>query len=195
MRFKTTLAILSHACASIDPVEFERLVSHCETTIKNGKKIIVSGLGKIVSISEKFVGTLWSLGLEANFMDTNTAIHGDLGMVREEDLVIILSKSGETLESIELVKLLEQRMNTDQLWLISFSRESTLSRKIKNRIVAELLHEGDKWNIVPNNSTTMNLIILQELAMRLADNLQIDLEQFRKNHPGGNIGDRLKHGI
>ena len=112
-------------------------------------------------------------------------------MVKNGDLVIILTKSGETSESIYLTGLLkERRIN---LWLLTFVSESTLTREIPKHIVLDLVHEGDMWNIMPNNSTTMNLIVLQGLAMMIAKEMNLDIGQFKRNHPGGHIGEVLKH--
>ena len=127
-----------------------------------------------------------SLGLNANFLHTNSAVHGDIGMVKQGDLVIVLTKSGETEESIYLTNLLLKR--NVKLWLLTFKEKSTLTSIIPKSIVVYLNHEGDMWNIVPNNSTTMNLIILQALAMNIAIEMGVTLEQFKENHPGGHIG-------
>jgi len=88
--FKKTEQIIDDSLTSIDVNEFERLVIECEETLRDGKKIVVSGLGKNVPVCEKFVGTMNSLGLDACFMNTNSAVHGDIGMIHDKDLVIIL---------------------------------------------------------------------------------------------------------
>ena len=184
--FKEMIRILDDSLASIDENKFTELIDDCVKTLRNGGRIVVSGLGKNVPVCDKFVGTLTSFGLEASFMNTNSAVHGDIGMVRKQDLVIILTKSGETAESVYLYNLLKKR---DCLtWLLSFSRESTLADALQTKIIVDLEHEGDKWNIVPNNSTTLNLMILQTLAMRIADEMNITINQFKENHPGGHIG-------
>ena len=72
--------------------------------------------------------------------------------------------------------------------MLTFERESTLTREIPNSIVLDLMHEGDMWNIMPNNSTTINLIVLQGLAMKIASSMELTLEDFKRNHPGGAIG-------
>lgn len=89
----------------------EQMISECEQVLRSGHKIIVSGLGKNVPICEKFVGTMWSMGLNAGFLHTNTAVHGDMGMIHPGDLVIVLTKSGATQESVYLVDLLKKRKN------------------------------------------------------------------------------------
>lgn len=188
--FERTLKIICDAIHSIHEDEFESLKQDCMDTLNAGNKIIASGLGKNVPICEKFVGTLNSLGVPAAFMHTNTAVHGDLGMVRDGDLVIILTKSGETSESVHLVELLKKRRC--KMWLLSFSRESKLYQEIPNRLIIDLEHEGDAWNILPNNSTVLNLMVLQELAMVIADERQIPLDDLRQNHPGGAIGEKLR---
>ena len=81
-----------------------QLVQESLDAIESGKKIVVSGLGKNVPVCDKFVGTMNSLGQPACYMNTNNAVHGDIGMVNEGDLVIILTKSGETAESIYLTE-------------------------------------------------------------------------------------------
>ena len=135
-----------------------------------------------------------SLGLDAQFLNTNSAVHGDMGMVKQGDLVIILTKSGSTAESVLLANLLMRRQGVN-LWLLSFKEHSVLADLIKNKLILCLEHEGDLWDIVPNNSTTLNLIVLQTLAVQLSKRMGLDLEKdFKPNHPGGAIGEYLQHG-
>ena len=101
--------IIEKALRSINVGEMDNLVDACEEKIRAGHKIVASGLGKNVPICDKFVGTMLSLGLNANFLHTNTAVHGDMGMVKPGDLVIILTKSGATTESVYLEELLSTR--------------------------------------------------------------------------------------
>lgn len=189
--FKNLLNILDESLVSIDEEKFNDLVKDCVDVLRNGQKIIASGLGKNVPICDKFVGTMNSLGLNACFMHTNSAVHGDLGMIHTGDLVILLTKSGETAESIYLYEQLQKR--DCMVWLLTFEKESTLAKAIEKTLAIYLRHEGDKWNIMPNNSTTINLIVLQMLAMRLCDDLAVSLVDFKENHPGGHIGESLKN--
>jgi len=191
--FEKTLKIINNAVRSIREDEFNAMKQDCLDTLKLGGKIVASGLGKNVPICEKFVGTLNSIGIPSAFMHTNSAVHGDLGIVRGRDLVILLTKSGETSDSVHLVNLLKKR--GCKLWLLSFSRGSTLYREIPNRLIVELEHEGDEWNILPNNSTLLNLIVLQELAMQIAKEQRVSIDELRLNHPGGAIGARLGGGV
>ena len=184
--FSELVKSINGALESVDSKMFDKLVKDCTETLSSGHKIIASGLGKNVPICEKFVGTMLSLGKSAFFLHTNSAVHGDIGMVQDGDLVIILTKSGETAESVYLYQQLKQRDVT--LWLLSFEQESTLAKAMENSLILELDHEGDMWNIMPNNSTTLNLIILQSVAMQIARDMNITLDDFKRNHPGGHIG-------
>lgn len=188
--FENTLRILSDAIKSVDTQVFEQLVEECYNTLKSGHKVIASGLGKNVPICDKFVGTMLSLGFDAGFLHTNSAVHGDMGMVKSGDLVIILTKSGATAESVYLADLLQKRKGVN-LWLLSFKHDSVLDKKIGKSLIIEMEHEGDMWNIVPNNSTTLNLIVLQAVAMTLAQRFNLTLDDFKQNHPGGAIGVQL----
>jgi len=187
--FEKQLEVLGDSVRSLDEAEFRRWVDEAVKTLESGHKIVVSGLGKNVPICDKFVGSMVSMGLDACFLHTNSAVHGDMGVVKDGDMVIVLTKSGETAESVYLVEKLKERRIC--LWLLSFAEKSTLAGEIPNRILLSLRDEGDQWNIMPNNSTTMNLIILQGLAMMIAKKLELPLEQFKRNHPGGAIGVEL----
>lgn len=187
--FEKVLKEIEASIHSIDEESFERWVDEAVQTIEEGHKVIVSGLGKNVPICEKFVGTMVSLGMEASFLHTNSAVHGDIGIVKNGDMVIILTKSGETSESIYLTRFLKARQAN--MWLLTFEEKSTVAKEVPNHIILKLNDEGDMWNIVPNNSTTINLIVLQGLAMQIAKKRGISLEEFRQNHPGGHIGEIL----
>lgn len=190
--FQDDIEQLTRSLKSIDVKEMDKLVDACEKTLRSGHKIIPSGLGKNVPICDKFVGTMLSMGLDANFLHTNTAVHGDMGMVKPGDLVIILTKSGATAESIYLADLLKNRKGV-QLWLLSFKENSILADTMENKLIINLEHEGDLWNIVPNHSTTLNLIVLQKVAIELSKRMNLDLQRdFKPNHPGGAIGETLR---
>lgn len=190
--FEQELKEIDASIHSLDEQEFKRWVDEATKTIDAGHKIVVSGLGKNVPICEKFVGSMVSLGMDAAFLNTNSAVHGDMGIVKDGDMVIILTKSGETSESIYLAERLKERRIT--LWLLTFGKDSTMTHEIANHIILKLNDEGDMWNIMPNNSTTINLIILQGLAMQIAKKRGLTVDDFRRNHPGGYIGEVLKNG-
>ncbi len=190
--YKEVLKTINDSMESIDEDIYNSLVDQCVTCIKNGGKIVASGLGKNVPICEKFVGTLNSLGIDARFLHTNTAVHGDLGMVTDKDLVIVLSKSGNTIETVDLIThLLDRGTNT---WLFSFGKTGKSAKMLSDDkiLMLSLDNEGDEWDIVPNNSTTVNLIVLQGIAIEIGKRMGITLDDFKMNHPGGGIGAKLR---
>lgn len=191
--FENTLSVIDDSIRRMDRDTFEKLARDVECVLVSGHKVVVSGLGKNVPVCEKFVGTMLSLGLDANFLHTNSAVHGDMGMVKKGDLVIILSKSANTSESIFLADLLKQR-NGVGVWLLCFNDSGRIVEIVgrDHTLMIPMKHEGDPWDIVPNNSTVLNLIVLQGLAMSLAKRLNLSLEKdFKPNHPGGAIGEKL----
>lgn len=187
--YEKNFSILEKAVASLDEKQYEKLLNECYDTIKNGHKIIASGLGKNVPICEKFVGTMNSYGLAASFLHTNTAVHGDLGIVNDKDLIILLSKSGNTSETLVLAHHLQER--GCRSWAMTFSPTAQVCSLVQESLLMELDHEGDQWDIVPNNSTTAYLIILQGIAVELASRFAVSRESFGRNHPGGSIGKKL----
>ena len=187
--YEGVLETIKDAIESIPEDNYTQIIDECVETIKNGGKIIASGLGKNVPICEKFVGTMNSLGMDARFLHTNTAVHGDLGMVGEKDLVLLLSKGGNTHETVTLAKYLKDRGSNT--WLMTFTNKCKSAEVVEKKFILHLINEGDEWDIVPNNSTTVYLIILQGIALEIAKRLNITLEDFGKNHPGGGIGARL----
>lgn len=191
--YENVMEVIGDSLESIPVDTYEQIIEECVETLKNGGKIIASGLGKNVPICEKFVGTLNSLGIDARFLHTNTAVHGDLGMVAKKDIVFLLTKGGNTIETVALGEHLKNRgTNT---WLLSFYGDGKASKVVEKKMIMHLKNEGDEWDIVPNNSTTVYLIVLQGMAIEIGKRMGITLDDFRVNHPGGGIGERLSGNI
>ena len=126
--FEKQLEVLGESVRSLDEGEFRRWVDEAVKTLESGHRFVVSGLGKNVPICDKFVGSMVSMGLDACFLHTNSAVHGDMGVVKDGDMVIVLTKSGETAESVYLVEKLKER--SISLWLLSFAEKSTLAETV-----------------------------------------------------------------
>jgi arabinose-5-phosphate isomerase len=188
--FDNIIMQISAAFKGLDETQFDRLLSDCQSSIKRGGKIIASGLGKNVPVCEKFVGMMNSLGLPAVFMHTNSAMHGDLGAIRDGDVIFILSKSGDTVESVLLAEYIKAWNMTK--WALTFNNQGQITKLCERALVLSLTHEGDLWDIVPNNSSSCYLILLQGIALQLAERLGVKLTDFKRNHPGGAIGRALK---
>ncbi len=187
--YSNVLNTIKDSLESIPVDLYEQIISESVETLKKGGKIIASGLGKNVPICEKFVGTVNSLGIDARFLHTNTAVHGDLGIVGKNDIVYLLSKGGNTLETVTLAGHLRDRgTNT---WLMTFTENCKCNEYVDKKLLMHLINEGDEWDIVPNNSTTVYLIVLQGIALEISKRMGVTLDDFRINHPGGGIGAKL----
>lgn len=188
--FRGIMDTVNKAIEDLDEERFYTLVDDTVRVLRKGGKVVITGLGKNAPICEKFVGTMLSFGLESTFLHTNTAVHGDLGTVRDDDIVIILSKSGETAESIYLLEHLKKRKSL--IWSMTFNDKSRLALGAPNTLALKMDNEGDEWDKVPNNSTTIYLIVLQALAMNVSKRMGVTYEDFIRNHPGGAIGDAAR---
>lgn len=187
--YSNVLNTIKDSLESIPVDLYDQIISESVETLKKGGKIIASGLGKNVPICEKFVGTVNSLGIDARFLHTNTAVHGDLGIVGKNDIVYLLSKGGNTLETVALAGHLRDRgTNT---WLMTFTENCKCNEYVDKKLLMHLINEGDEWDIVPNNSTTVYLIVLQGIALEISKRMGVTLDDFRINHPGGGIGAKL----
>jgi arabinose-5-phosphate isomerase len=171
----------------------ERLDGQFETAIElllacRGRAI-VTGMGKSGIISRKIAATLSSTGTSAFFLHPAEALHGDLGMVREDDVVIALSHSGET---EELVRLLEAiRRIGAKLIALTGTRDSTLGRAADVAIDCGIAEEACPMNLVPTASTTAALAMGDAIAMTLLERKGFKEEEFARLHPGGKLGRRL----
>lgn len=188
--YETVMDVIRDSLESIPVDLYEQVIRECMESLNNGGKIIASGLGKNVPICEKFVGTLNSLGVDARFLHTNTAVHGDLGMVGKKDVVFLLSKGGSTRETVALAE--ELKIRGTNTWLMTFCERSKGAEVVPKKFVMRLKNEGDMWDIVPNNSTTIYLILLQGIALEIGRRMGLTLEDFKANHPGGGIGAKLR---
>jgi arabinose-5-phosphate isomerase len=160
-----------------------RMLRDCEG------RVIVTGMGKSGIICRKIAATLSSTGTSAWFLHPAEAIHGDLGAIRDDDVVIALSHSGET---EELVRLLESiRRIGARLVALTGSPQSTLGRAADVTLDCSVAEEACPMNLVPTASTTAALALGDALAMTLLVRKGFGEEQFATFHPGGKLGRRL----
>jgi len=152
-------------------------------------RIVVTGIGKSANIATKIVATFNSTGTPSVFMHAADAIHGDLGMVGKEDVVMAISKSGETPEIKVLVPLIKARQN--KLICIVGNVNSYLARQSDLVLDVTVKQEACPNNMVPTSSTTAQLVMGDALAVSLLDLRDFTLGDFAKFHPGGALGKRM----
>ena len=152
-------------------------------------RVIVTGMGKSGIISRKIAATFSSTGTSAFFLHPAEAIHGDLGAIRDDDVVLALSHSGETEELIRLFESI-RRLGA-KLIAITGSPRSTLARAADVTLDCSIAEEACPMNLVPTASTTASLALGDALAMTLLVRKGFREEQFAAFHPGGKLGKKL----
>ena len=158
--------------------------------LSNSKgRIIISGIGKSAVIAQKIVATLNSTGSPAIFLHAADAIHGDIGMMQQEDIVIVISKSGESPEIKVLVPLINNFKN--MLVAIVGNTSSYLAKKADFIINATVDQEACPNNLAPTTSTTAQLVIGDAIAICLMEQRGFEVSDFAKLHPGGALGKKL----
>lgn len=157
---------------------------------KSKGKVIITGIGKSAIIAQKIVATLNSTGTPAVFMHAADAIHGDLGMVCHDDVVICVSKSGNTAEIKVLIPLIRNVGNNQIVGMVS-NTDSFLAHNAEYVIKAKVDKEACPNNLAPTNSTTAQLVMGDALAICLIQCRNFSSRDFAKFHPGGSLGKRL----
>jgi len=152
-------------------------------------RVVVTGIGKSANIANKIVATLNSTGTPAMFMHAADAIHGDLGMVRKNDIVLCISKSGNSPEIKVLVPLLT-RFGNILIGMVS-DTNSYLAKQATFVLKASIEKEACPNNLAPTNSTTAQLVLGDALAICLLKCRNFSIDDFAKYHPGGSLGKKV----
>ena len=160
-----------------------------ELILESKGNLVFSGIGKSAIIAQKIVATMNSTGTTAVFMHAADAIHGDLGIVRENDIVVILSKSGETPEIKVLVPLIKLRGN--KIVAMVGNRQSYLASQADFILDVSVNEEAIPNSLAPTSSTTAQLVMGDALALILMRCRGFSTDDFAKFHPGGALGKQL----
>lgn len=189
---KTAVRVLLNEAEAITNIaayvddEFEACVKHI---LSSSGRVVITGIGKSAIIANKIVSTLNSTGTASIFMHAADAIHGDLGMIQSEDVVICISKSGNTPEIKVLVPLLK-KMGSKLVALVS-NTQSYLAEHADFVLNATIGEEACPHNLAPTTSTTAHLALGDALAVCLLEAKGFTSDDFAKYHPGGSLGKQL----
>jgi arabinose-5-phosphate isomerase len=184
-----TIRIESEAIAGLEKFVGDDFVSCVEKIYKSSGRVIVTGIGKNALVGQKIVATFNSTGTPAVFMHAADAIHGDLGIIQKEDIVICLSKSGETPEIKVLVPLLKE-LGSLLIALVG-NTSSYLAKQADHILNATVGQEACPNNLAPTSSTTAQLVMGDALAVSLLECRGFSARDFAKFHPGGTLGKQL----
>ncbi len=182
---ETEAAAIQNLADSID----EEFAAAIQCIYQSAGRVVITGVGKSAIIATKIVATLNSTGTPAIFMHAADAIHGDLGTIQKNDVVICISKSGDTPEIKVLVPLIKNACNP--LIAITGNKDSFLGRQADYTLNAYIEKEACPNNLAPTTSTTAQLVIGDAIAVCLLELRGFSSADFAKYHPGGTLGKKL----
>lgn len=186
---KQTLALEAEAILKIKELLDEQFAEVVELILNCDGRVIVTGIGKSAIIAQKIVATLNSTGTPAIFMHAADAIHGDLGMIQRNDIIICISKSGNTPE----IKVLAPLLKTSGNRLVGMTSDvnSFLAQQADYVLNTYVEKEACPHNLAPTTSTTNQLVMGDALAICLLELRDFNEKDFAKYHPGGALGKKL----
>jgi arabinose-5-phosphate isomerase len=183
--FDIEIESLRYVADSLDD-SFTRIV---EAILAADGKVIVIGIGKSGIIGKKIAATLASTGTPSFFLHPGEAFHGDLGMVSANDIVILISYSGETDEVLKLIPFLSWNKNT--IISMTGNPNSTVAKNSHYHLSTTIKQEACPLSLAPTSSTTAALVMGDALAVALMECRQFQHEDFARFHPGGSLGRKL----
>jgi len=186
---KDTIALESESISNLANLLNNDFADAVELIYHSKGRLIITGIGKSAIIATKIVATLNSTGTPAVFMHAADAIHGDLGLILEDDVVICISKSGNTPEIKVLVPLIKNANN--KMIALTGNPDSFLGTQADYVLNAFVAKEACPNNLAPTTSTTAQLVIGDALAVCLLELRGFSSKDFAKYHPGGALGKKL----
>ncbi len=186
---KETITLESESIANLVELVDEDFCNAVNLIYKSKGRVIITGIGKSAIIATKIVATMNSTGTPAVFMHAADAIHGDLGLILDNDVVICISKSGNTPEIKVLVPFIKKAGN--KMIAITGNKDSFLSQEANYVLNAFVEKEACPNNLAPTTSTTAQLVIGDALAVCLLKLQNFSSRDFAKYHPGGALGKKL----
>ena len=184
-----TISTESKAINNLSNYIDEDFVKSVETIHQSKGRLVVTGIGKSAIIAQKIVATMNSTGTPSIFLHASEAIHGDLGMLQPEDVVICISKSGNSPEIKVLVPIIQRFGNT--LIAMTGNRTSFLAKGADYILDTTVEKEACPLNLAPTSSTTAQLVMGDAVAVCLMELNDFKSEDFAKYHPGGALGKKL----
>src|SRR5579871_2051591 len=186
---KNTIKLEAVSVAGLEEFVNDEFVKAVELILHCKGRLIISGVGKSALIAQKIVATLNSTGTPAIFLHAADAIHGDLGMIQTEDVVMIISKSGESAEVKILLSLVKNFGNT--VIGMAGNSKSLLAKQSNIFINTTVSKEACPNNLAPTSSTTAQLAMGDAIAVALMELKGFNSDDFAKYHPGGTLGKKL----
>jgi arabinose-5-phosphate isomerase len=186
---KRVIRIEANAVAELEDRIDENFAEVVDLILRSTGRVVITGVGKSGIIARKIVATMNSTGTPALYLHPADAVHGDLGVVRKEDVVICISKSGDTVEVLRLIPIFK-RIGVPVISMVG-NLNSQLARLSDYVLNVSVKEEACPYNLAPTASTTATLAMGDALSIALLEKRNFTVENFALFHPGGNLGKRL----
>ncbi len=186
---REVIRIEAEALAALESKIDKRFEAAVDLIYNSHGRVIITGIGKSGIVARKIVATMNSTGTAAIFLHPSDAVHGDLGMVRKEDVIICISKSGDTEEIRQLLPMF-RRIGTKVISMVG-NINSHLAKQSDIVLDISVKEEAGPHDLAPTASTTVTLAMGDALAIALLHKRNFTIEDFAMFHPGGNLGKRL----
>lgn len=188
-------ALLSTLHANVSVID--SIVNTIHACLSANQKVLFMGVGKNAYLSQKLAATFQSLNFQASFFDANHALHGDLGFLRNGDVIFAFSKSGKTSELLQTIKYIKSLPKFNNVIVVSMFASYVDSELTEIKTLSDFyltmpnLEEADDAKTVPTVSALVMQFVGDAIALRLTALTKLTTEQFKLTHPGGNIGQTL----
>lgn len=188
--FKNSYGMQIHELQSnVEHIDPESVEKACRLILECKGKLVCSGMGKSGLIAQKLAATFSSTGTPAFFLHPGESLHGDLGVVQPNDVVLLLAKSGESDEVVQMLQVI-QKMGNPVISLLG-NPDSSAGRMSTVIVRASVSREADSLNLAPTASTTVSLVVGDALATAVSEKRGFQPENFALYHPAGQLGKRL----
>ena len=187
---RNVLNLESRAISKLSRILDNNFIKVVKLICENSGKLIISGIGKSGNIASKIAASFTSTGVPSIFLNPVDASHGDMGIIEKNDILIVLSNSGETHELADLINFAKKKKI--KIISITSNKKSLLFKNSDINLVLPKHTEADKLGTIPTTSTTLSLALGDALCCSVLNVRNFDKKSFKELHPGGKIGKKLK---
>lgn len=177
---------------AVQTPEYFSMVNWMHSSLSDGKRLVITGVGKNANIATKISETMASLGISCFYLNTSHAAHGDYGFLQPSDIVIHISRSGTTQEMLDAIMYIHEAKLVHSQVLIHCNPAVPKNSALAFEICIGKVIEGDKHKLAPTASTTALLCLLDAIAATLSDLRGFERYDFLRLHPAGALGKQLK---
>jgi len=186
--YQYTESLVTNLRATTEQVDLETLNRIVNVLCNQFGHVYVTGIGKSSIAAHKCAASLASVGVASHFLHATEALHGDCGSVGNDDILICISDSGETIEVITLIKTLRRQERCSTVISIIGNEKSSIAQLSDYVLTTQIPSDGTVFTYIPTTSTITVLMLCDVLLMAIVAEQRLSIDEFKKNHPGGTLG-------